>query len=86
MDNLIWATRVNEIKNTNEVILQGLIEMIYEGKFKLGQKLVQEEIANIFNVSRVPVRDAFQILLEVKLAERVPRKGLIIAKLSKKKY
>lgn len=85
MDNIIWATRVNEIKNASDVILQGLIEMIYEGKFKPGQKLVQKEIADIFNVSRVPVRDAFQKLLEVKLAERVPRKGIIVAKLSKEK-
>ncbi len=85
MDNIIWATRVNEIKNTSDVIFQGLMEMIYEGKFKPGQKLVQEEIADIFNVSRVPVRDALQKLLEVKLAERVPRKGLIVAKFCKKK-
>ena len=85
LNKTIWATRLNEIKNTSDVILQGLIEMIYEGKFKPGQKLVQEEIANIFDVSRVPVRDAFQKLLEVKLAERVPRKGLVVVKLSKNK-
>jgi len=80
-----WAMRVDDIKNTSDVILQGLIEMIYEGKFKPGQKLIQEEIANIFNVSRVPVRDAFQKLTETGLAEKIPRRGLIVAKLSEKR-
>jgi len=80
-----YAVRVNNIKNASDVILQGLMEMIYGGEFKPGQKLIQEEIANIFNVSRVPVRDAFQKLIEVGLAERVPRKGLIVVRLSQKR-
>jgi len=85
LDSVIWTTKVNEIKNTSDVIFQGLVEMIYEGKLKPGQKLVQEEIAKTFSVSRVPVRDAFQKLVEVKLAERVPRKGLAVAKLIESK-
>lgn len=85
MKETSWAVRVNNIKNTSDIILNGLMEMIYDGEFKPGQKLIQEEIANIFKVSRVSVRDAFQKLIEVGLAEKVPRKGLIVEKLSQKR-
>jgi len=85
LQGINWVMRVNNIESTSDIIFQGLIEMIYEGKFLPGQKLIQEEIANIFNVSRVPVRDAFQKRSETGLAEKIPRRGLIVAKLSEKR-
>jgi len=82
LDKLNYAAKVNSIKNTGEVILQSLMEMIYEGKLKPGQSLKQEEIADLFKVSRVPVRDAFQKLIEVGLAVKVPRRGIMVVDLS----
>ena len=52
------AHRIDAIQNTAEVIAQSLKEMIYEAELKPSQPLIQERIAEMFQVSRVPVRDA----------------------------
>ena len=76
--------RVNAIQSTASVIAQSLKEMIYEAEFKPGQQLVQEAIARMFRVSRVPVRDALQLLIQMGIAVNVPRKGVIVRPLSRK--
>src|SRR5512147_1243499 len=76
------AHRINAIQNTAEVIAQSLREMIYEAELKPGQPLIQERIAEMFDVSRVPVRDALQLLIGMGLAVNVPRRGVIVRPLS----
>jgi len=76
------AHRINAIQNTAEVIAQSLKEMIHEAELKPGQPLVQERIAEMFAVSRVPVRDALQLLIGMGLAVSVPRRGVIVRPLS----
>jgi DNA-binding GntR family transcriptional regulator len=76
--------RVNAIQSTAEVIASSLKEMIYEAELKPGQQLVQEAIARMFQVSRVPVRDALQILIKTGIAVNVPRRGVIVRPLSRK--
>ena len=78
------AQRINAIQNTAEVIAQSLKEMIYEAELKPGQPLVQERIAEMFQVSRVPVRDALQLLISMGVAVNVPRRGVTVRPLSKK--
>jgi DNA-binding GntR family transcriptional regulator len=53
-------------------------------RVKPGQQLVQETIARMFQVSRVPVRDALQILIKMGIAVNVPRRGVIVRPLSRK--
>jgi len=77
------AHRINAIQNTAEVIAQSLKEMIYEAELKPGQPLVQERIAEMFQVSRVPVRDALQMLIGMGIAVNVPRRGVIVRPLSR---
>lgn len=55
-------------KNLSEAISEKLIEMIYVGQLMPGQKLVQGDLADKFNVSRVAIRDALKILRENGLA------------------
>jgi len=76
--------RVNAIQSTAEVIANTLKEMIYTAELKPGQPLVQETLARMFQVSRVPVRDALQILVKTGIAINVPRKGVIVRPLSRK--
>lgn len=78
------AVKIDSIKNTGEVIAQTLRDMIYEGKFKPGEQLKQDQIAEMFGVSRVPVRDALNMLINMRLALNVPRRGVIVHPLSKK--
>jgi DNA-binding GntR family transcriptional regulator len=77
------AHRIDAIQNTAEVIAQSLREMIYEAELKPGQPLIQERIAEMFQVSRVPVRDALQLLVRMGIAVNVPRRGVIVRPLSR---
>jgi DNA-binding GntR family transcriptional regulator len=77
------AHRINAIQNTAEVIAQSLKEMIYEAELKPSQPLIQERIAEMFEVSRVPVRDALQLLVRMGIAVNVPRRGVIVRPLSR---
>jgi|YNPMSStandDraft_1061717.scaffolds.fasta_scaffold12097_2 DNA-binding GntR family transcriptional regulator len=76
--------RVKNIKRASEVIAQSLIEMIYDGELRPGDQLKQENIADIFGVSRIPVRDAFMYLVSLGLAVNVPRKGIFVSPVSRK--
>ena len=76
--------RIDAIRNTGEVIAQTLKEMIHEAELEPGQQLVQENVAKMFGVSRVPVRDALQILINMGIAVNVPRRGVIVRPLSRK--
>ena len=78
------AHRITAIQNTAEVIAQSLKEMIYEAELKPGQPLIQERIAEMFQVSRVPVRDALQKLIGMGVAINMPRRGVIVRPLSQK--
>ena len=78
------TSRIDAIRNTGEVIAQTLKEMIHEAEFEPGQQLVQENIAKMFGVSRVPVRDALQILINMGIAVNIPRRGVIVRPLSRK--
>jgi DNA-binding GntR family transcriptional regulator len=77
------AHRIDAIQNTAEVIAHSLKEMIYEAELKPGQPLIQERIAEMFQVSRVPVRDALQLLVRMGIAVNVPRRGVIVRPLSR---
>ncbi len=78
------AHRIQAIQNTAEVIAQSLREMISEAELKPGQPLIQERIAEMFQVSRVPVRDALQLLIGMGVAVNIPRRGVIVRPLSQK--
>jgi DNA-binding GntR family transcriptional regulator len=77
------ASRIDAIQNAADVIAQSLKEMIYEAELKPGQPLIQEKIAAMFQVSRVPVRDALQLLVRMGIAVNVPRRGVIVRPLSR---
>ena len=76
--------RIQAIQSTAEVIARSLKEMIHEAELKPGQPLVQETIARMFDVSRIPVRDALQLLVKSGLAVNVPRRGVIVRPLSRR--
>ncbi|MEN1967801.1 GntR family transcriptional regulator [Lentibacillus sp. N15] len=48
--------------STKEQVLQSLRRSIFNGTLKHGQEITQEEIADLLGVSRMPVREAFQVL------------------------
>ncbi|MFA5026556.1 MAG: GntR family transcriptional regulator [Candidatus Methylomirabilota bacterium] len=78
------AHRIQAIRSTAEVIAQSLREMICQAELPPGEPLIQERIAEMFQVSRVPVRDALQLLIGMGVAVSVPRRGVIVRPLSRK--
>lgn len=83
MPSVNLTHKIEALQNTGEVIAKTLKEMIYDGKFKPGEPLRQDAIAELFGVSRVPVRDALSKLVSMQLALNVPRKGIIVHPLSR---
>lgn len=59
---------IGEIRNLSKTVSDKLQELIYTGKLKPGDRLVQTELAERFRVSRVAIRDALQELRQSGLA------------------
>ncbi len=66
-------------KNIDGDVCQKLKKMIFSGKLKDGQRLIQEEVALHFNVSRQTVRNAFLQLKKDKLIIKRYRKGAFVS-------
>lgn len=56
--------------------------MIIDGHFTPGQRMVEQQVAEQFGVSRGPVREAFRILQGRRLLEITPRKGAYVLPVS----
>lgn len=51
---------------------------VMTGRFALGERLTQESLANGFQVSRTPVREALRKLESEGLIELIPRRGAVV--------
>ena len=65
-------------RTASEQIEQVLKQAILEGRLPPGEVLRQEELAQTFNVSRMPVREALKKLEAQALVDFVPYKGAIV--------
>ncbi len=63
----------------SETVRLAIERDIFAGKLMPGQALDEEEIAERFNVSRTPVREAMLQLVQSGLIEKRPRQGAIVA-------
>lgn len=73
--------RVNEAQSVRlyEIIIQRLKNMILEGKIKVGDKLPSErELAEMFQVSRVPVREALKVMEFMEIIQYIPGDGIYL--------
>lgn len=59
-------------------------DLILEGEFKTGDRLVERELAERLNISRTPIREALLRLESQGFVKTVPRKGVIVAEISEK--
>lgn len=73
----IFPKRVKRAKLSDEVYDQ-LKKMILTGKFKKGQRLVEEKLANRLNVSRNPIQIALLRLRKEKLCFWKYKKGTFV--------
>lgn len=72
----------NAPKTLVEVIYEGMKMDIYTGKIKSGSFLSEQDIADRFNTSRTPVREAFRKLEQDGLIITLPKRGSFVAQIT----
>lgn len=75
---------MQEIQNirTKDFVVKILIERILLKKILPDTELSQEELAKYFNVSRIPIREALQMLEKHGLAKRMSNRHVVVSTLS----
>jgi DNA-binding GntR family transcriptional regulator len=69
--------------NAAEAVYMTLREAILRGVLPPGASLSEIPLADLFGRSRTPIREAVLKLESEKLAERVPRRGLMVAQITR---
>ena len=75
-----------ESKSLTKSILEHLREQIITCQLMGGQKLNENQLSSQLNVSRPPMREAFQILEQEHFITSIPRKGRYVTKISQENY
>jgi DNA-binding GntR family transcriptional regulator len=65
----------------HDQIAEWLINEISEERLVSGQRITEQFVADQFNVSRGPVRDAFRKVEQLGLVKLLPRRGVVVAAL-----
>lgn len=78
----IRAVDISRTASASSIIFEQLRQAIIEGEIKEGEPLRQDEIARLFNTSRIPVREAISRLEEQGLVKTQRFKGAVVAGLS----
>jgi DNA-binding GntR family transcriptional regulator len=77
-----WARDIGRQASSADVIYDALRDAIIRGEIAEGEALRQDSIAQMFNVSRIPVREAMQRLEAQGLVISERYKGVVVASLS----
>lgn len=83
MEDRLKSTQ-NEYLPLRDVVFKTLREDILKGKLKPKQRLMELQLANELGVSRTPIREAMRMLELEGLVVMIPRKGAIVAEITKK--
>lgn len=68
-----------KVSSLTDLVTAQIRDYIITGEFKPGQQLKEEELCEVFGISRPPIREAFKTLEAIGLVVRRPRKGVIVA-------
>ncbi len=75
------AERRSRYETAQELVLETLREAVLEGILMPGARLRQEDLAAVFETSRIPVREALRVLEYEGLAESEPHRGFTVTSL-----
>ncbi|QFT29893.1 GntR family transcriptional regulator (plasmid) [Roseibium porphyridii] len=73
---------ISATASASSIVFSALRKAIIEGQLEEGEPLRQDEIARLFNTSRIPVREAISRLEEQGLVRTQRYKGAVVAGLS----
>jgi DNA-binding GntR family transcriptional regulator len=65
-------------ENVYQLVLEGIVA----GKYAQGMRLRERELSELYNVSRVPVREAIQRLEQDGFVATFPRRGAVVRQLT----
>jgi DNA-binding GntR family transcriptional regulator len=72
------------VKDLSTLIADKLVELILDGELEPGRRLVQNDLASRFGVSRVAIRDALMKLRHRGLSVNLPLRGEIVRPVTRK--
>ena len=71
----MWKKAITGEASLAKEVTDVLRDRIINGDYAMGEKLIENKIAEELKVSRTPVRDAFKQLAKEQLVEYIPNKG-----------
>lgn len=78
------AMRSIDIQSTQDSVVKAIQSAIFSGELKMGQRIMEEELAETFQISRATVREALRRLEQVGLVQIKPRRGTFVTRLTLK--
>lgn len=66
------------VSRSADKIRENIEQRIVEGEFKDGERLDEVRLANLFGVSRTPLREALRMLAGSGLVELIPKRGAFV--------
>ncbi len=63
-------------------IVESLLNEIFQGRLRAGQRLVTEQLARRLGVSHTPIREALIELAGIGIVDLIPNKGAVVRKVS----
>ncbi|SMB98682.1 transcriptional regulator, GntR family [Thermanaeromonas toyohensis ToBE] len=84
MESLLKPIDLDTYQPVRREVYRVLREAILTGKLQPGQRMVERNLARQLGVSRTPVREAIRKLELEGLVEHVPRRGVVVARISKR--
>lgn len=83
MTKRFLETNIQDQQSLRAKVFNCIREDILNGKYKQGDSLVENKLAEEFGVSRTPVREAIRQLELEGLVQSIPNKGVIVKGISK---
>ncbi|MFH5186227.1 GntR family transcriptional regulator [Paenibacillus sp. TAB 01] len=77
---VIWKDE--ELSPIRDKVYQYIKQAIVSGVYKSGERIIERELADLLNVSRTPIREALFRLESQGFVKTLPRKGVVVSKLS----
>ncbi|MGT2743081.1 GntR family transcriptional regulator [Streptococcus plurextorum] len=88
MNSIIEAVKANLDLSLNIPLKQAFYEALRKtiilGQIPAGSRINEKEFSTALNISRTPIRHAISVLIEEKLVEHIPKKGIIARGISVK--
>jgi DNA-binding GntR family transcriptional regulator len=72
----------SDIQSTQDSVVRAIQSAIFRGELKLGQRILEEDLASAFSISRATIREALRRLEQVGLVQIKPRRGTFVTRLT----